>query len=244
MDVDEKRTAKYKNYYFLFMFWFLKSQAILESWQPWWHMFTQNFLDYPPRFVDCFLSVLQTIFWIGLCNNTYQCHLVQINCLYSNLLDVLDYVYIWWDNIFVVCMVHEDINKTKQTNKTSYNCFIWLYSRFQSVHTLKKGLFAHIFPTDIHQRFQAFYTTLCNGFISHEAQFGGCKVFADHACKNKCKSNVLSRSDRDRCSDIFFFDYEKKPEDHQIEPNTGIKMYVTGSGISGVYLWYFPSFYR
>ena len=40
--------------------------------------------------------------------------------------------------------------------------------------------------TDILQRSQISYTTTCNGFVSHRAQFRGLRVFADHTCKNKC----------------------------------------------------------
>ena len=70
-----------------------------------------------------------------------------------------------------------------------------------------------VLDTDIHPRSQISYTALCNGVISHGAQIGGLRVFADHRCRNKCKTNVPTiftcravfyaclslRSDRNRC---------------------------------------------
>ena len=69
---------------------------------------------------------------------------------------------------------------------------------------------------DIHQRSQTSYTTPCNGVISHGAQFGGLRVFANHTCKNKRKTNAFtilkcpvafsaclaSHSDSGSCSNI------------------------------------------
>ena len=45
------------------------------------------------------------------------------------------------------------------------------------------------YTTDIPQRYQTSYTTLCNGVVSCGAQFGGLWVFADHTRKNKRKTN-------------------------------------------------------
>ena len=42
--------------------------------------------------------------------------------------------------------------------------------------------------TDIHQRYQTSYTAPCNRVVSHGAQFGGLRVFADH----KRKTNALT----------------------------------------------------
>ena len=47
--------------------------------------------------------------------------------------------------------------------------------------------------TDLHQRYETSYTTLCNGIVSYGAQFGGLWVFVHHTCKNKCKK-MHSRS--------------------------------------------------
>ena len=41
--------------------------------------------------------------------------------------------------------------------------------------------------TDIHQTSQTSYTTLCNGVVSHGAQFGSLRVSADHAPKTDAK---------------------------------------------------------
>ena len=47
--------------------------------------------------------------------------------------------------------------------------------------------------TDIHQRFQTSYTAPYNGLhvVSHGAQFGGLRVFADHIPKKKRKTNAI-----------------------------------------------------
>ena len=69
---------------------------------------------------------------------------------------------------------------------------------------------------DKHQRSPTSYTALCNGVVSHGAQFGGLWIFADLACKKqmqnqcvhdlctmRCFTHVLSsHSDNSRCSDI------------------------------------------
>ena len=46
-----------------------------------------------------------------------------------------------------------------------------------------------VVPIDIHRRSQT-YTALCIGIVSHGAQIGGLRVFADHTRKNKHKTNA------------------------------------------------------
>ena len=43
---------------------------------------------------------------------------------------------------------------------------------------------------DIHGRSKTSYIPPCNGVISHGAQIGGLRVFADHTCKNKRNTNA------------------------------------------------------
>ena len=45
-------------------------------------------------------------------------------------------------------------------------------------------------PTDIQGRSQTSYTAPCYGVVSHGAQIGNLWVFADHACRNKLKTNM------------------------------------------------------
>ena len=77
----------------------------------------------------------------------------------------------------------------------------------------RANYFSSALATDIHQRYQTSTTALCNGIVSHGAQFGGLQVFADHTRKSKRKINALmilahctafnawlsSRSDRSTC---------------------------------------------
>ena len=116
-----------------------------------------------------------------------------------------------------------------------------------------------------HQRSQTSYTFLCNGVLSHGAQFGGLQVFADHSCKNIRKANasmiftchavfyvcfsvLSSLSDSSRCRhehlmNCDYFDYEKKklktPNLSPCWDKDG-----AGSGITGLYLWYKLKIYQ
>ena len=48
-------------------------------------------------------------------------------------------------------------------------------------------------PTDIHQRTLTSYTTLCNGVVSHGAQFGGlCRPHTQKYTQNKCVSDLCT----------------------------------------------------
>ena len=95
-----------------------------------------------------------------------------------------------------------------------------------------------MFTTDIHQRFQTSYTTLCNGVVvSHGARYGGLWVFADHTCKNTCKTNAFtifarcakfcaclsSRSDRGTYApdEPRLFCLREKPKDPKFGPMPG-----------------------
>ena len=116
---------------------------------------------------------------------------------------------------------------------------------------------ARVVITDKHQRYQTSYTAPCNGVISHGAQFGVLRIFADHTRKSKCKTNALtifthrpafnawlsSHSGRPQYMHVTYapdeprlFCFREKSEDPQIEPHAGIKM-AQAYGISGVYLW-------
>ena len=53
-------------------------------------------------------------------------------------------------------------------------------------------ILTRIGTTDIHQRYQTSYTARCNGVVSHGAQFGSLRVFADHTRKSKRKINALT----------------------------------------------------
>ena len=59
---------------------------------------------------------------------------------------------------------------------------------------LKKFLDSHaqlwVYGIDIHGRSQALYTAQCNGIVIHGAKIGGLQVFADHARRNKHKTNA------------------------------------------------------
>ena len=97
-----------------------------------------------------------------------------------------------------------------------------------------------VIPTDIHQRYQTSYTTPCNSVVSHGAQFGGLRVFADRTRKNKCQTNAFtifavqcfyaclsSRSDRStyrlnmhRMNHVYF-DYVKNPKTPKFSPMPG-----------------------
>ena len=102
-----------------------------------------------------------------------------------------------------------------------------------------------VWSTDKHQRSQTSYTTLCNGVISHAAQFGGLQVFADHTRKTNMFTIFVRRvafcawlsscSDRGTYApdEPWLFWLQEKPEDPQIEPRARIKM---AQGL--VYLWY------
>ena len=78
----------------------------------------------------------------------------------------------------------------------------------------------------------------CNGIISHGAQIGGLRVFANHTCKNKCKTSSLTifvpraafytclslRSDYSRCrwhthpTNYSYFDYGKNSKTLNLSP--------------------------
>ena len=91
--------------------------------------------------------------------------------------------------------------------------------------------------TDIQGRSQTSYTAPCNGVVSHGAQIGGLRVFADHTHKNKRKANasrtftshavfyacLSSRSDRCRwrthLTNQDYFDYVKNSK----TPNLSLK---------------------
>ena len=108
------------------------------------------------------------------------------------------------------------------------------------ITTPTRGYIDFVVATDIHQRSQTSYTTPCNGVVSHGAQFGGLRGFADHTRKNEhthknaftifapaalC-SCLSSCSDRVTCRQIYASD--------------GIKMvrvlvslvYICGSGLN------------
>ena len=95
--------------------------------------------------------------------------------------------------------------------------------------------------TDIHQRSQTSYVhvyrPICNSLVSKGAQSGSLQVFADHARKNKPKTNACtifthhlsSRSDCSWCSDIRtwqtrLFRLWEKLEDTKSELHVWIKM--------------------
>ena len=100
------------------------------------------------------------------------------------------------------------------------------------------------------QIYQTSNTALCNGIISHGAQFGGLWVFADHTKANAQSMHpwsftrvLSSSSDHNRCSDIGTWRTAdtlinlKIPNSSPMPDKNG-----AGSGISGVYLWIYYIF--
>ena len=103
-----------------------------------------------------------------------------------------------------------------------------------------------VLTTDIQERPQNSYTTLCNGVVSHGVPFGGLRILADPARKRKRKTNLFaifalyvtfyvclsSRSHRSRCRWHTYltnngqFDYGQNPKtlNFVLEARAGIKM--------------------
>ena len=109
---------------------------------------------------------------------------------------------------------------------------------------------------DIHRRSRTSYIAPFNGVVSHGAQIGGLRVFADHTHKINAPTIFARRamfyaflsscSDRGRCRwhthlmNHGYFDYGKNPKTPIWAPYRNKD--GAGSGISGVYLLYHYKF--
>ena len=109
-----------------------------------------------------------------------------------------------------------------------------LTSELQKILMFKKT----VKTIDIHGISQTSYTAPCNGVVSHGAQIGGLRVFADHIRKNKRNTNasviftrravfyacLSSRSGRSRCrwhmhrTNHGWFDYGGNPKTPNLSP--------------------------
>ena len=115
-------------------------------------------------------------------------------------------------------------------------------SKLPRVFPLTLWLFhAARFITGTHQRSQTFYTTPCNGVMSHGDLFGNLRVFADHKRKTNAVTIFARRTAFCACfvfalrirymqvtyaldeSPLFWL--RKKPEDPQIQVHAGIKIW-------------------
>ena len=83
-------------------------------------------------------------------------------------------------------------------------------------------------PTNIHQRYQAYYTTPCTGIVSYGAKSGGLRVYADHTRTNKRKTNAFLSlfvfTLRPQYMQITHAPDKQRKKDPQIQPHARIKM--------------------
>ena len=100
-----------------------------------------------------------------------------------------------------------------------------------------KCVFRQAVITDIHRRYQTFYTAPCNGIVSHGAQYGGLRVYGHTKANAKqMRSRSLHAAWLLACDcfhaqpAVYAINYapdeprlfllREKPEDPQIEPHT------------------------